>query len=91
MAGIVAVIVKIMPESPDVDLSRIEGSVKSLLESEGAQNISFEVRDVAFGLKALMVKFAWSEDKDSSVYEDALSGLEGVSQATTEDYRRAFG
>jgi len=91
MAGIVAVIVKIMPESPDVDLSGIEGSVKSLLESEGAQNISFEVRDVAFGLKALMVKFAWPEDKDSSVYEDTLAGIEGVSSAMTEDYRRAFG
>ncbi len=91
MAGIVAVIAKIMPESPDEDLDRIQGEARSLLEGEGAQNISFELRDIAFGLKAIMIKFAWHEEKDTSIYEDALSKIEGVSSATTEDYRRAFG
>lgn len=89
--GIVAVIVKIMPESVDSDLEKIKSGARDILESEGAQNISFEVRDVAFGLKALMVKFAWEEEKDSSVYEDALSKIEDVSSVVTDDYRRAFG
>ena len=91
MAGVVAIIVKIMPDGPDADLESIKGKAQSVLEGEGAQNISFEEKPVAFGLKALMVKFAWDEEKDSSVYEDKLSGIDGVSSATTEDYRRAFG
>jgi len=91
MVGTVAVIAKIMPDSPDVDLDVLKGKAQELLESEGAQNLSFEERPVAFGLVALMVKFAWPEEKDTGVYEDKLSSVEGVSSATTEDYRRAFG
>lgn len=91
MAGIVAVIVKIMPDSPDEDLKSIETHAKKALETDGAQNISFEVKPVAFGLKAIFVKFAWPEQKDTSLFEEKLSAIKGVSSAATEDYRRAFG
>jgi elongation factor 1-beta len=91
MAGVVAIIVKIMPDSPDVDLSKIKEKSETILVEEGAQNISFEIKEVAFGLKALMIKFAWPEEKDSSIYEDKLAGIENVSSAVTDDYRRAFG
>lgn len=89
--SIVAIIAKIMPDGLDVDLSKIQEQAEKVLREEGAQNISFEIKDVAFGLKALMIKFAWPEEKDSSVYEDKLAGIEGVSSVTTDDYRRAFG
>ena len=91
MAGIVAVIVKVMPESSDSNLGRVKSEAMRVLSDEGAQNISFELKDVAFGLKALMIKFAWPEDKDSSIYEDKLIEIEDVSSVSTEDYRRAFG
>jgi len=91
MAGIVAVIVKVMPESSDSNLGRVKAEAMRVLSDEGAQNISFELKDVAFGLKALMIKFAWPEDKDSSIYEDKLIEIEDVSSVSTEDYRRAFG
>ena len=91
MAGVVAIIAKIMPESPDEDLEKIKVEAQKKLEEDGAKNISFETKEIAFGLKAIMIKFAWDEEKDSSVYEDKLSAIEGVSSATTEDYRRAFG
>jgi translation elongation factor aEF-1 beta len=91
MAGIVAVIVKIMPESPDSNLGRIKSEAMQELMDEGAQNISFETEEVAFGLQALKVKFAWPEDKDSSIFEDKLSKIREVSSAATVDYRRAFG
>jgi len=89
--AIVAVIVKIMSDSPDSDLNAIQEKSKEILESEGGKNISFEIKEVAFGLKAVMVKFAWPEEKDSSIYEDKLAGIEGVSSLDTQDYRRAFG
>ncbi len=89
--SIVAVIVKIMPESPDTDLESIKGEAGKLLTEDGAQNISYEIKEVAFGLKAVMIKFAWPEEKDTSTFEDKLSKIEGVSSAVTDDYRRAFG
>ena len=91
MVGIVAVIVKLMPKNPDVDVAGLQGKARKVLEKKGAKNISFEINELAFGLKALMIKFAWLEEKGSSVYEDALGKIEGVSSASTEDYRRAFG
>tara|TARA_Y100000310_G_scaffold38436_1_gene36039 strand:+ start:156 stop:473 length:318 start_codon:yes stop_codon:yes gene_type:complete len=91
MSGIVAVIAKIMPESPDTDLEAIKENAKSVMESEGAQNISFEERDIAFGLKAVILKMAWPEEKSTDLIEKKLSEIENVSSATIEDYRRAFG
>jgi len=91
MSGIVAVIIKIMPKSPETDLEAIKENAKEVMESEGAQNISFEERDIAFGLKAVMLKMAWPEEKSTDLIETKLSELENVSSATIEDYRRAFG
>jgi len=91
MAGIVAIIAKVMPESPDVDIEALKKKSQEAIEAEGGQNVSFEVEEVAFGLKALKVKFAWDEEKEGTIYEEALGKIEGVSSVDTVDYRRAFG
>jgi translation elongation factor EF-1beta len=62
-----------------------------LLEQEGAKNISFEEKPIAFGLKAVMMKMAWPEEKDTSIIEDKLTSINQVSSVNIEDYRRAFG
>ncbi len=89
--AIVAIIAKIMPESPDVDLEVLKSEAEKRLTPHGAQNISFEIKPIAFGLKAVMVKFAWPEEKDTDLVEKTLGGIENVASATIEDYRRAFG
>ena len=91
MSGIVAVIVKIMPSSPETDLEEIKTLAKQSLEQEGAQNISFTEEPIAFGLKAVMLKMAWPEEKSTDIIENKLSKIENVSSATITDYRRAFG
>jgi len=91
MAGIAAVIVKIMPSSVDTNLEEIKEKAKTALEAEGSQNISFEEEPIAFGLKAIMIKFAWPEEKDTDIIENNLSKIENVSSVSIEDYRRAFG
>lgn len=80
-----------MPDAPDTDLEAIRQTAKQNLEEEGAQNISFEEQEVAFGIKAIMAKFAWPEEKQTSLAEDAASKIEHVSSVQIEDYRRAFG
>ncbi|NCN98588.1 elongation factor 1-beta [Candidatus Pacearchaeota archaeon CG10_big_fil_rev_8_21_14_0_10_35_219] len=89
--AVAALIVKIMPSSPDIDLGEIKEKAKKNLETEGAQNITFEEKPIAFGLKAIFVKFAWPEEKDTDVAENLLSKIENVSSVSIEDYRRAFG
>ncbi len=89
--AIAAIITKIMPVSPDTNLKEIENSAREAMEKEGAQNISFEEKEIAFGLKAIMMKMAWREEKDTSIIEDSLAKIKNVSSVRIEDYRRAFG
>jgi len=91
MAGIAAVIVKIFPDSPDANLNKIKESAQKILEKEGSKNISFEEIPIAFGLNALLIKFAWPEEKNTDIIDNSLSAIKHVSSAKIEDYRRAFG
>ena len=85
------IIVKMMPDSPSENLVRIKNESERVLNKEGAKNISFEEKPVAFGLKALFAKFAFPEDKGTDLIENILGKIKGVSSVDIEDYRRAFG
>jgi translation elongation factor aEF-1 beta len=89
--AVVSVIAKILPESPSENLEAIESYAKSAMEKEGAKNVSFEIQEVAFGLKAVMIKMAMPEEKGTDLIESALSKIKGVSSVQIVDYRRAFG
>lgn len=89
--AVVSIIVKLMPESPDVNLESIKKSAQSLMEAEGGKNISFEEKPIAFGLKAIMMKMAMPEEKGTDLVESKLASISQVSSVTIEDYRRAFG
>lgn len=91
MAAVVSIIVKLMPESTSSDLEAIKTEARARLEKEGAKNLSFEEKPIAFGLKAIYVKFALDEQKGTDVVESTLSTIKEVSSVTIEDYRRAFG
>jgi elongation factor 1-beta len=89
--GTAILIVKIMPDSIDTNLNNIKDEAKKRLETLGASSITFEEKPIAFGLKAILVKFAIPEEKGSDIVEQQLSSINQVSSATIEDYRRAFG
>ena len=91
MVGIVAVITKLMPDSPEADLGKIEKSAKEMLEKEGAKNISFEREPISYGLSSIKIKFAWPEEKNSDIIDNSLAKIKHVSSVQIEDYRRAFG
>lgn len=87
----VIIITKLLPESPEVDLTKMKEEVTKVLTPHGAKNISFEERPIAFGLKALMVKTDMPEEKGTDLVESLLASVPFVSSVTIEDYRRAFG
>jgi elongation factor 1-beta len=91
MTGIVAVIIKILPDSPDANLEEIKIATKDSLTQLGSQNISFKEEPIAFGLYAIKAKFAWPEEKDTDLIETQLKKIEHISSIQIEDYRRAFG
>lgn len=89
--GILAVKIKLMPTSIKTNLEKIKEKTKILIEKEGGKNCNFEEEPIAFGLKAIIVFFAWPEEKEIEKIEEELKKIENVNSVQIIDMRRAFG
>ena len=88
----VVVTMKIMPESPDVDLGAIEEQAKKHVAEFGGEVGKIVQEPIAFGLKAVNVYFTMDEDKGSTeALEEQVATVEGVNSVEVTDVRRALG
>lgn len=91
MASVI-VTLKIMPESPETDLKRIENDATEAISSFGGEVGRVEIEPIAFGLKAVKLLFVMDEKKGSfDELEDQIRNFEGVNSVETIDVRRAIG
>ena len=83
---------KIMPEGLETNLEELKEKIKKKVETfeSGVFNEAKE-EPIAFGLKALIVTIALSEDEESEAVEKALNEIEGISSVELIDYRRVVG
>jgi elongation factor 1-beta len=88
MAGINGAKYKLMPESPETDLEKVEEAAKKIVEEFGGENKEYLIEPVAFGLKSITVFFFYPDDKDTESLEDQFSGIEGVASAQLVDMRK---
>ena len=92
MANVI-VTIKIMPESPEVNLDDIQVKALELIKNfagEGDTKVTQE--PVAFGLKSLNIIFIMDEAKGSTEsLEDQIQDLEGVNSVEVTDVSRAVG
>jgi len=78
LMGSVAVIVRVMPESPDINLEQLKTALKQKLP--GIQEIREE--PIGFGLKALkLVAVVNDAGGETDAIEKSLSGVPGVERA----------
>jgi len=89
--GTAAVKMKIMPDSPSVNLEEIKNEAIKIIEKFGGKNVTFTEENIAFGLKAIIPFFAWDEKNDTETVEKALQEIANISSVQTTDVRRAFG
>jgi len=84
---------KIMPESPEIDLNSLAEQIKSkITEYAGEGEIKTEEEPIAFGLKALKLTFVADEEKGSTdSLEEGIKNIEGVNSCEVVDVRRAIG
>ncbi len=83
--------IKLMPTSPEVDLEKIKGNAKILVEKKGGKKCRFEEEPIAFGLKAVILFFEIDESQELEPIEEGLEKIENVSSSQVIDMRRAFG
>jgi elongation factor 1-beta len=88
----VVITLRIMPESPEIDLKKLETEAKKAITAFGADVGKVEISPVAFGLKAIDIFFVMDEAKGSTEKLEAqLSEFEGVTSVEVTDVRRAIG
>jgi len=92
MANVV-ITFKIMPSSPEIDLTTLEEQIKAkIFDFAGEGETKSEQEPIAFGLVALKITFVSDEAKGGTeMLEDSIKDLEGVESCETVDVRRAVG
>jgi translation elongation factor aEF-1 beta len=88
MVGINGAKYKLMPQSPSVDLKKIEEEAKKIVEEFGGKNKEYLVEDIAFGLKAVIVFFFYSDDKNIDTMEEKLAKIKNVASVQLIDMRK---
>jgi elongation factor 1-beta len=79
--GDVAIRIRVMPESTDIDLGKLKEDIKSAIPAK-ARLHAIEEKPIAFGLKALIVvviqndKLGGTEDTEEAIAK--ISGVESV-------------
>ena len=77
----IAVKIKVLPESTDVDLTKLKAKCTKEIESYGGIVRGVEEQPIAFGLVALVVDINFLEqDGLQDHLEEVLAGIEGVSE-----------
>lgn len=89
--AVVAVILKVMPVSPTVNLAILTKHIKTKLEQIGGTLHSSEEQPIAFGLKALFFTIGWPEEKNPDIIEKEIASVTDVNSVEITDVRRAIG
>jgi elongation factor 1-beta len=86
--GKVAAVMKVMPNSPELDLEELRERLETSLP-EGATINSVEQEDVAFGLVALLPTVIVPDDAGGTeAVEEAFGSVDGVESVTVEEVGR---
>ncbi|UWG48353.1 Translation elongation factor EF-1beta [Halanaeroarchaeum sp. HSR-CO] len=86
--GKVAAVIKVMPDSPELDLDELRDRLETSLP-EGAKINSVETEDVAFGLVALLPTVIVPDDAGGTeAVEEAFSTVDGVESVSVVEVGR---
>jgi elongation factor 1-beta len=76
--GEVAIVYKVMPDGPEIDLENLKKNIEQIIPSNARLN-KIEEKPVAFGLKALHVQIILNDrEGGADEIEQALGNLEFV-------------
>ncbi|MEM5872421.1 MAG: elongation factor 1-beta [Candidatus Aenigmatarchaeota archaeon] len=76
--GNVAITLKILPESPEIDLERLKQDISKKIKVQDVK-----VEPIAFGLKALKI-LVIAPDEGSDKIESEIKSIKGVSEVEVE-------
>jgi len=89
----VVVTMKVMPESPNVDLDNLTKEILKKVKSfAGNTETKVQKEPIGFGLSSLKVQFVLDEQKSNlDPLESSIRNIDGVNSVEIIDVRRAIG
>ena len=76
----IAVMIKIMPNSLDVDLDELNSNIKNTIKVKDSK-----IEDIAFGLKSLKILVIVPDEKNgTSIIEEKIKKMHGVKSVEIE-------
>ena len=88
----IVVTLKVMPDSPEVDMDILEDKVRDEVEKFGGDVGKVEFEPIGYGLTALKCIFLMDESKGSTEpLEEAIKALDNVQSVEVTDVRRTIG
>jgi len=79
---------KVMPESPEVDLDGVKAKSEEIINAHGKLHSS-EVTPIAFGLSALILNLLLNDNAGGmDEIEEGVRKIDGVADVTVEDLNR---
>ena len=83
----VAAILKVMPESPEIDLEALKETIKNTIDADSFERI--EEEPIGFGLIALNVTIVVDDGEGGTEpAEEALAALDEIQSVEVTDVRR---
>ncbi|MBS3106433.1 elongation factor 1-beta, partial [Candidatus Woesearchaeota archaeon] len=78
--GNAVVTLRVMPKSPDIDLSAIEKkALAEVKEFNGGKDTKVDIQPIAFGLKAVNIIFVMDENQGNpDAIAETVAKIEGV-------------
>jgi len=89
--GTALIKLKIMPNSPEADLDKIQQQAEDIIKQEEGKTHQTEREPIAFGLNAIIITFAIDESIPTDPFIEKIQASEQVSSAEIIDFRRALG
>jgi elongation factor 1-beta len=87
----VIITIKVMPESPEVDLAKLNEDIELQIKDYGGEMMNIAEEPVGFGLVALLAKFKLSEDKGGTEpLEKQIAKIGGVNSVEVVGLDRTF-
>jgi elongation factor 1-beta len=78
--GDVAIIYRVMPESVEVDLDKVQNGIREAIP-EGAKLEGMMLKDIAFGIRAIVMRVRMPDKVGGGIpdlIEDRVQAIEGV-------------
>ena len=92
MGAKVIIKMKVMPESPETNLTNVQDQIKQILNKYDAKGEQFQIEPIAFGLHAIIINFLIDEDNESTdPIEQDISNIEDVRGVEITGVSRALG